>query len=206
MPKDIVVLAADKNIDSAVRGLLSRPAALGIRPIQADTFVHPRHDPGCAREAHHFLRPFLGEYQHALVTFDRVGSGRESLSREELSEEVRSRISDHGWGERAAVIVLDPEIEVWVFAASPQVERCLGWPASKMRLRRWLEARGLWNRAEAKPRDPKAALERVLWEIKRPRSSAIYKCLGERVSFRDCTDPSFLRFRSVLANWFPVER
>jgi len=40
-PKDLVVLVADKNIEFAVKGLLSRPRALGVRPITSDFFVHP---------------------------------------------------------------------------------------------------------------------------------------------------------------------
>jgi hypothetical protein len=204
MPKDLVILAADKNIDNGVQGLLRRPAALGIRPIQFDTFVHPRRDPGCAREAHAFLGLLTQEYGHALVMFDRVGSGRETAAGEALSEEVRGRLAAAGWGDRAEVIVLDPEIEVWVFAPSPKVEQCLGWPARRKSLRRWLESRGLWEGNHAKPGDPKAALERVLSEIKKPRSSAIYRRLGEQVGIRGCIDPAFVKFRNVLANWFPA--
>lgn len=125
MPKDLIVLTADKNTEYGIRGLLSRSASFGVRSIQLDIFVHPHHDPGCAREAQDFLRPFLRYYRHALVMFDSVGSGRETLSAEALSAEVRGRIAASGWGDRAEVIVLDPEIEVWVFPTSGQVERCL---------------------------------------------------------------------------------
>jgi hypothetical protein len=204
MPKDLVILAADKNTDHGIQGLLRRPAALGIRPVEFDTFVHPRHDPGCAREAHGFLRPLIQEYHHALVMFDHVGSGLETATGEALSEEVRARLVATGWGDQAEVIVLHPEIEVWVFAPSPRVEQCLGWPAGRKPIRRWLESRGLWEANQAKPGDPKAALERILSEIKRPRSSAIYKHLGEQVGIRGCTDPAFVKLRNALAKWFPA--
>ena len=205
MPKDLVVLAADKNIDYGVQGLLSRPAALGIRPVQFDSFVHPRRDPGCVHEAHDFLRSLLGEYQHALVMFDRLGSGREDLAGHELSDEVEARVTAHGWGQRAAVIVLDPEIEVWVFANSPHVERCLGWTGRRPALRRWLETQGLWHPGQVKPFNPKEALVKALQKSKKPRSSAIYRCLGQRVSLRDCSDAAFLRFRQTLTRWFPAQ-
>lgn len=204
MPKDLIVLTADKNTEYGIRGLLSRPASFGIRSIQLDIFVHPHHDPGCAREAQDFLRPFLRQYHHALVMFDRVGSGRETLSSEALSEEVRGRVAANGWGNRVEVIVLDPEIEVWVFVRSPKVEVCLGWPTSRKSLRRWLESCSLWGAHQTKPADPKAALERVLREIKKPRSSAIYRRLGEQVSVKGCTDSAFVKFRNVLAQWFPA--
>jgi hypothetical protein len=206
MPKDLVVLAADKNTDYGLRGLLGRPASLGIRPILAstDTFVHPRRDPGCLNEAHDFLRPMLRDYRHALVVFDRMGCGREALSQARLADAVRGRLSASGWENRAEVVVLDPEIEVWVFAASLQVERCLGWPTKRLRLRRWLEERGAWGEGKSKPYDPKAALEIALREIRRPRSSAIYRRLGERVGMQGCTDPGFGKFREVLREWFPA--
>jgi len=182
MPADLIVLAADRDIEQGVQGLLGRPAALGIRPLRGvSTLVHPERDPGCARRAHHFLRPFLHDYLHALVVFDRQGSGLESLSAAEIADEVRRLLAANGWGARAEVIVLDPELEVWVFATSAHVERCLGWPSRRLPpLRHWLADQGLWARADAKPADPRVALERVLREASRPRSSSIYRCLAER--------------------------
>jgi len=189
MAKGLVLLVADKNMDYGVRGLLSRPQALGIHPVQAEIYIHPRRDPGCAREAHAFLRPFVGDYRHAIVMFDRSGSGQEGLSAHALSDEVRGRLAANGWDDRAEVIVLDPELEVWVFASSPHVERCLGW-RSRVRLRRWLERQNLWAPDQAKPESPREALEKALFEAKQPRSSSIYQCLAQRVSIRGCVDPS----------------
>ena len=34
--KDLVILAADKDLEFALRGMLSRPEALGIRPVEAN--------------------------------------------------------------------------------------------------------------------------------------------------------------------------
>jgi hypothetical protein len=94
--RDLVVLAADKNIDHGIRGLLSRPRAFGARLIDAESLVHPRHDPGCLREAHNVLRPLLKSYAHALVVFDREGSGREMATREALEAEVEARLAANG--------------------------------------------------------------------------------------------------------------
>ncbi len=57
--KDLAVLVADKNTEAALGSLLARPQALGIHPIVADIFVHPRRDPGCVNEAHLFLQTFV---------------------------------------------------------------------------------------------------------------------------------------------------
>ena len=53
--KDLVVLAADSNIEQALIGLFTRPEALGIRPIDVNISVHPQHDPGCATRGVEFL-------------------------------------------------------------------------------------------------------------------------------------------------------
>ena len=39
-PKDLVVLAADKNMEFAVKGILGRFRSLGIREITVDFRVH----------------------------------------------------------------------------------------------------------------------------------------------------------------------
>ncbi len=201
--RDLVVLAADKDIDFGLRGLLRRPKALGIRPIDAQTFVHPRRDPGCLREAHEFLQPLAADFNHALVLFDHVGCGRESDDATRLAEEVKGRLAVHGWNDRAEAVLIAPELEVWVFADSPHVEACLEWPRRKGRIRHWLEKQGLWEGILPKPRQPRLALERILYEAKRARSAALYEHLARRVGVKRCVDPSFLRLRSILGGWFP---
>jgi len=188
-------------MDYGVRGLLARPAALGIRPLQFETFVHPRRDPGCARDAHTFLRPFAPQYQRALILFDYEGSGFDDTPSDALAADVRARV-DVDWAGRAEVILLKPELENWVFANSPHVEACIGW-AGTVPLRAWLEQRGLWNAQDAKPQHPKEALEEALRAMRQPRSSSIYDCIASKVSTRGCTDASFIRMRDVLCAWFP---
>jgi hypothetical protein len=56
---------------------------------------------------------------------------------------------------------------------------------------------------EIKPQRPKEALERALQEVRKPRSSAIYRQLASTVSLEGCTDPSFRRLKTTLQTWFP---
>ena len=60
MKKDLVVLAADKDMEHALKGLFTRPEALDIRPIRSsrlDQRHRVRRDPFApAREAHPFRR------------------------------------------------------------------------------------------------------------------------------------------------------
>jgi len=202
MPADLAVLLPDKNFEYGMRGLLNRPNAIGIREIQFSIQVHPKRDPGCVKTAQDILRLFCRDHQHGLLMFDKEGSGRENTPTNELAAELRERLAANGWGTRAEVIVLDPELEVWVFASSIQVERCLGWVKS-LRLRDWLQTEGLWDAGHRKPSRPKEALERALRDLRRPRSSSLYECLGRSVSIGDCVDPAFQKLRETLQGWFP---
>jgi hypothetical protein len=200
--RDLVVLVADKNLEAVVSGLLGRPRSFAIKPIEYDLFVHPRRDPGCLNEASEFLRSFSEAYRHALVLFDHQGCGREETPPDEIADLVREQIELAGWAGRAEVVVLAPELEVWVWTDSPHVPHCLGWADHAPPLRQWLADRGSWPRDEAKPREPKAALEAALREVRKPRSSAIYGDLARSVSLRGHNEPAFLRLSEALKKWF----
>lgn len=202
--KDLIVLAADKNIEHAVRGLLERPADLGIRPLDLEVLVHFRRDPGCFNEAPDFLRPWTGQSQHALVLFDYAGCGCEHrLSPDDVAADLRNRLARNGWGERAEAIVLVPELEVWVWSKDPYVDACLGWAGRQPPLREWLAQNGLWPDDAPKPPDPKGAMEAALRQACKPRSSAIYLNLARQARLQGHTEPAFVRFVQTLQRWFP---
>lgn len=200
--KDLVVLTADKNAQFALQGLVSRFKSLRIRRPSAEYHVHPEKDPGVLREAHNFLRLFTQTHAHALVLMDREGSGREELSRVELEQQLENKLRTAGWDDRAAAIVTDPELEIWVWSDSPHVDGVLGWEKETLQLRTWLQRKGLWRQGADKPDRPKEALEAALRQVRQPRSSAIYKALAEKVSLSRCRDPAFGKLKDVLRKWF----
>ena len=202
-PKDLVVLAADKNMEFAVKGILGRFRSLGIREITADFRVHPENDPGCLVRGHDFLRPFVNHYAHALVLLDREGCGREAANREELEANLEQRLLDSGWGSRAKVIVIAPELEMWVWSDSPHVDAILGWEGREPPLRTWLKDRTFLGEGQIKPLRPKEALEGALRLSRTPRSSSNYLKLAQKVSLERCIDPSFVKLKSTLQEWFP---
>lgn len=89
--KDLVVLAADKDMEFTMKGILHRPHSLGIKPISFETYRHPQKDPGCLQEGHDFLRPFVNKFRHALLMLDRRGCGKENMGRERLEEEIEKQ-------------------------------------------------------------------------------------------------------------------
>ena len=200
--KELVVLAADKDLQFALEGLLARSEALGIRPIEKDIFVEPEHDPGCALRGVEFLRPFANQYRHGLLIFDHEGSGREGHARKQLQDDLNRAFAGF-WGEhRACAIVIAPELEAWVWSTSPHVAEIAGWGSRHTKLRRWLVQQRWLGRDEIKPARPKEAFQATLRQARHPRSASLYRQLAERVSLQDCEDEAFREFRDVLRTWF----
>lgn len=196
-----MLLVADKNMEFAVRGLLTRPAALGIRGPDVDTFIHHERDPGCLLRSHDFLRPFTRKYHHAIVVFDRDGCGR-TQGRQVLETEVEGRLSANGWADRAAAVVIEPELEAWVWPPSTALADALRWHGGAAAVATWLGEQGHVETGRPKPESPKAALEAALRTARQPRSSSIYQRLGATVDFGACMDPAFAKLLHTLRRWF----
>lgn len=207
--KDLVVLVADKDAEFAVKGLLSRQKSLRIRPLQTDVFVHPGRDSGCFNDSVSFLRGHCGSYSHALVFLDRDGSGQEALDREAIEARLESGLTTSGWEDRAAAIVLSPELEIWVWSDSPEVDVALGWTGRTPSLREWLRIEGHLPDPDAaqgvnsvKPADPKAAFLGALRASRTPRSASLFEKLAQTVGLDRCSDPAFLKLKATLRRWF----
>jgi hypothetical protein len=149
--RDLVVLTAGKDDEFALRGILSRPQALGIRPIAFDIFRHSGRDGGCYRSPDAILRLYSKSHNHALVVFDREGSGADSIEAAPAMElEVVSLLEGNGWAGRAGCVVIEPELENWVWSSSPHVSDVLGWKDHMPSLRDWLVQEGLGDRWSSK--------------------------------------------------------
>lgn len=198
--KDLVVLVADKNMEAAVRTLLEKRApALGIRSLEADIFVHPERDPGVLQRADIFLKGFNQTHRYALVLFDYQGCGRENLSVDQLRNDLKNRLEEGGWQGRCEVVVIDPELEAWVWSNSPHVPKVLGVAQEDMEtiLQQYRDA------GATKPSRPKEAMEACLRKAGIPRSSSLYRELAEKVSLKGCVDRAFIQLRDTLRDWFP---
>lgn len=206
--KDLVVLVADADCEQVVRSLLQRWKSLGIRRISASVRRHPRHDPGCRIGASQYLRPFLTSHKHALVIFDRDGCGDERR-RAVIQDAVSADLAANGWQDRSAVIVIDPELEIWLWSDSPHVATALGWGANQPGLRRFLASRANWPEDLPKPPDPKRAAEVAIGGARvrrRPRRSAAwFGAIAEKVSVSHCRDEAFVEMRGTLRRWFPPD-
>lgn len=201
---DLVVLTADDNAMSAVEAVLSRPEAMGIRKLTWTSYVHPDRDPGCRLSSHSLLLREVVRCEHAVVVFDREGCGMDAASAGDLAMDVEARLAASGWGSRSSVIVCDPEVDRWVWSASPHVDAHLGWHGRTPSLRDWLVQQQFIAMPTEKPARPKEALEAALRVVRKPRSSSIYRQIGQTVSLTSCTDEAFVKLRTTLQRWFPI--
>lgn len=201
--RDLYVLVADQDMAETMKALLSRPRSLKIGRVKYNVEKHQGHDPGCRTDSARRLRPQIEDSKYALVMFDKAGCGQESISREDIQRQVEQDLSRNGWEGRSKVIVIDPELETWVWNASNQVPEILGWAADYGNLKAWLASRGLWPADATKPPDPKQAMRAALREKNQKISSSVFGQLAESVTLSGCQCPAFRELIATLQRWFP---
>jgi hypothetical protein len=211
--RDCFFLVADKDMRFALKGLLDRAGvhrSLGCAEFlfddAEDILVAGNHDPGIFRNSAGFSRPIQRSHQHLVVMLDNDWGG--SPGPDAIHEQITADLGRSGWPEGSfAVIVIDPELEVWMWQESPHLERALAFNAARFgapSLRQWLAAKALWLPDHDKPREPKKAFTAALARASRPRSATIYEEIASSVTLRRCTDPSFQRLCACLRRWFPA--
>jgi hypothetical protein len=202
--KDLVVVAPDSNTEQTLYGLLEHHKALQIRRIEYRILVHPERDPGVLQRGASLLAEIdaLNAFRYALLIFDREGCGREMLTSSELEQQVQQQLDASGWQGRSAVVVIDPELESWVFSTSPHVVDVFAGGDAEV-FQRVVES--FPKTPLGKPQKPKEAVEKLLRQKAIVRSSALYKELASRVSLKGCIDPAFQRLCAILRSWFPQD-
>ncbi|GMU64621.1 MAG: hypothetical protein AMXMBFR36_08950 [Acidobacteriota bacterium] len=204
---DLAVLAADGTTVAVLRALFARErwdlalgcGRFGIEP-ERDIFHDALHrDGGVYRNAQELLRPLLGSYRYAMVILDsQFGSERPA---DEIRVEVGARLDQNGWRGRSNVVVIDPELESWLWQDSPHVEDALGVPQRS--LRQQLLRSGQWPEGATKPLQPKETFAQLIKNPLKPK--VVYSRIARSVSTRGCTDPAFAHFCGALRSWFPLE-
>lgn len=199
---DLILLVADKNMRFSLQGALSRPDALNIRVVSFKILVHSSKDSGCRTTGSQLLALERRHYSHALLVMDFDGSGTNKSNGVELEDELDRQLAI-SWGASAKAIVIEPELDVWLWGSDNALSQVLGHPHNSA-IRPWLQERGFSFSAAGKPHQPKEAMEFLLRELRKPRSSDTYEKIAGKISLKRCLDPAFLRLRDTLRGWFPV--
>jgi hypothetical protein len=201
-PKDLVILTACKDAKVGIEAFLTEPEA-GVRSITYECYSHPKRDSGC-RKASEFLRPFLRSFKYALVVLDREGSGMENLVAESIESEIEGDLGVNGWDSQCAVVVIDPELEAWIWDRSLSVRRILSSHMTREDLMAWLLAQGFpMSEGNSKLERPKEAFRELLRATKTPVSSALFGQFARSAKTATCQDRSFVKLRATLQSWFP---
>ena len=195
--QDLVIVVADGNMKATIESLLTRHQSLGLNRVNHTIYKDPLHDCGHESVAN-LLRPLINQYEYCMVVFDHHGCGREDCLPEQIELDVEKDLFRNGWAEKASVIVIEPELEAWVWCKSPHVEGALGWRDIEKKLDAWLMDMGFLAPGEEKPGRPKEAMEAALKKTKKPRSSSIYRELATKVSLTGCRDRAFIKFSQRL--------
>ncbi len=202
MTKDLVVLVADAQQETTIRALLDhRQGSLSLKAITYDVFRHPGKDYGVFHRPHDVLnacRP--PRYQYALAVMDCAWGGSPGNAAH-LRRNLLPRLNNLGWqAGQCEVIAIEPELEIWVWSRSPHVPQILR--TSWEEIHALAQQHGFWVAGAAKPHQPKALLEALLQQQRRPRSSAIFQELARKVGLQGCRDAAFVLLRDTLQRWF----
>jgi hypothetical protein len=199
---DLTIVVADKQMQFTLQGALSRHDALGIRPISFRFLKHPRRDPGVRSDGPDLLALAHKQTTHGLLVMDFEGSGTDAASAIELEIQLDERLH-RTWGETAKAIVIEPELETWLWGSDNALSEVVGRPEG-MGIRDWLMTQGYTFTPSGKPQRPKEAMESLALKLKLERSSTNYEKIALKISLSRCTDPAFLRLRQTLQRWFPA--
>lgn len=214
MPDRLAVVVPDGAYPLVIGRLLqSRAESLGTRPVELEIVKDILRD--SSGETASILRPYLSSVSHALVIRDLEGSGWESRGAAALEAALRTDLERNGWQNRPLeVIVVEPEIEIWLRFDSRHLADLVETKARKKKDMSALLFPEICTSAIArhgglgshgKPIRPKEVLEEILREFGIQRSNSLYDWLAERESLRGCKVASFRRLAARLQEWFPAE-
>ena len=205
MKKDLIILVADQDTRNLLDGLLPRIHKIEkLRDFAFDIRVHVNRDNGVLNDGVNFLRSFLNTHHYAIAMFDFEGCGRENnQTRYAIESAFESSLASNGWSSNnCATIVIEPEIETWIWVKSPHLPAAIDW-AFNEDIYLWLEKKGFLEHGQLKPSRPKEAFEAALRACSVARSPAIYKAIASKASYKHCQDASLWKLIETLRIWFP---
>lgn len=204
MKRDLIILVADQDTKNLLDGLL--PRVHKIEKLRAFTFdirVHINRDNGVLNNGVNFLRNFLSTHDYAIAIFDFEGCGREnSKTRYAIENDFENDLVKNGWAvAHCASIVIEPEIESWIWVRSPHLPAAIDWSLSSD-IYKWLEDSNYLSAGQLKPSRPKEAFEVALRICSVARSPALYKAIASKASYKHCQDASLWKLIDALRSWF----
>lgn len=239
--KPLLIFAADSECAATLRGFFERPrfhASLRCGPIELngvnfnpeqDIRIHPAHDPGVWTDPHTVLQAERNNFQYALIILDAAWVGAPPAA--QIVSDIEGLVRTRAYWERPRfeVILIQPELEAWIWQRNPHVAEAFEFSGSDAELWRFLEAQALrldndrkkhrfipadplarlppaWPQVAPKPENPKGLVEALSHHCRSGPASGIFNEISSTISVRGCQDLAFLRLRDALRRWFPRRR
>jgi hypothetical protein len=213
--RDVIFHLADEHMEKGLKAFFARDDwhhALGCRQFEIDPEnendffrVAGHTDGGIWRHAGNNLRLFHDKYRYAVIILDADFEPRPGA--DILRREISETMIRAGWvAERFAVIVIEPELEAWLWSPNQNVALAFGHADFDL-LRGVLEREQLWNPGDAKPNDLKRARDRAARLGGKKTGGPIFKGVFSNISRRACdlcVEPGFMAMRTALQTWFPA--
>jgi hypothetical protein len=209
--RELVILVPDTQCEATLTGFFQRDGfhlSLGCRPFafdpRQDLLRETRNDPGVWKNSHSLLRLRRSTHRNALIVLDNAWEGSPGVAK--IEADIAGNMTACGWPrEQFEVIVINPELESWIWQDHIHVEKAFG-HASPPSLRQKLRDSNLWPDGSHKPTDPKAAVEMVQRWYGFGPPSPVFAEIAMKVSVKHCVDPAFQRMQDALRYWFPTKR
>ncbi len=209
--RDVIFHLADGQMRACFEAFFSREKfnmSLACREfdvdVQKDILQVPgQTDPGLYDNAHENLELFKSQYNHAMIVLDRQWNDS-SKTPSDIEQHITANMQRAGWTrERFEVVVIDPELETWLFQEKDIFLNAFRYHDGARALRDQLDETGHWPKGQAKPTDPKATIGRALHLGKSASPTVLFSKVCSRISVKDCQDTAFLKFKRTLRCWFP---
>lgn len=207
--KDLLVYAADADAMAFMRGMLGKPRALGIRPVDFDIERHPQRDAGMVQSGAELARMKKGHYHKVLLMWDHHGSGREHKQTPgQVQADTQAKLDAYTWKDNSAVTVLIPELEQWLwFCENAVAAHC---QITLNQLAQWVDERAARlgkPAAVLKQEQPKELFEYVMREkLERTISPRDFEEIGVQAGVNGLLGcASFSAIVGILRAWFSPE-
>jgi len=204
---EIIFLVADATMEAVFRAFFERDRfhqalkcrVFQIDPVQDIIHIPKQTDGGLHRRAHDLLRSYLKTHNRAIVVLDQQFGGE--IPADVVRKGIIDNLNLNGWDGRCAVVVIEPELEAWLWQDNVNVEAAVRHirPPS---LRDYLLAEGEWPQDEWKPISPKESIQRVIRANHAGPHTLVYARIAKSVTVRGCLDPAFVHFARTLCDWF----
>ncbi len=217
--RELVILVADGTMKAVFDAFFGRDkwhltlqcGDFDLWP-EEDIFHDPLHtNGGVYKQAHELLRPYTRTHLRALVVLDQQFGGERPA--QDVKDQIVKRLRRNGWEDRetregrresrCAVVVIDPELEVWLWQDNPEVAQAVRFRGTSLRAS--LQETGEWPKEAEKPAEPKETMQRLIRENRAPKTKVVYSRIARSVSTLNCRDGAFLKLASTLREWFPPE-